>query len=456
MSLPSIHSPIPGPQSRQLAERLRQVESPGITYLADDFPVFWERAQGANIWDVDGNCYLDLNSAFGVAGFGHSHPKIASALASQVLQLVHGMGDVHPPRLKVEFLEKLQSILPSQLSHMIMSCNGSDACESALKTAQLYTGKPGVIAFEFGYHGLGYGALDLTHKPHFRSPFEKRLTEYTYHAPYPNPLRHGANALHNSLEAVREILDQKFREIGAIIVEPIQGRGGVIVPPKGFLAGLREICNEYGLLLILDEIYTGFGRTGRLFAFEHEQILPDLLCLGKAIGGGLPLSLCIGSAEVMRAWKASNGEAIHTSTFLGNPLACVAGLIILDDLRNHNWVQRNHQTGEEFLAKLKTLNSPFIGEVRGKGMMLGVELVKDKNTLEPYTDLANFILTEGLRKGLILLTSGSQGQVLSISPPFMISRAEIDFAVGTLQELLDHGKVKLAPTIDNQPIYTLN
>lgn len=447
MTLPSIITKIPGPQSLGLAERLKKVESPGVTYLADDFPVFWESASGANIWDVDGNCFLDLNSAFGVCGIGHAHAKVAAAISAQSKQLIHGMGDVHPPKVKVEFIEKLLTLLPASLSQVILSCNGSDACESALKTAQVYTRRPGVIAFTYGYHGLGYGALDLTYKPHFRGPFEERLTSQTFHAIYPDSYRLGENALEISLQQIKEIILQNKETVGAIIAEPIQGRGGVIVPPSGFLKALRGICDENNLLLILDEIYTGFGRTGEMFAFERDRVIPDLLCLGKTVGGGLPLSICVGKAEIMKAWGNSNGEAVHTSTFLGNPTACAAGLAVLDDLLEQNWSKKNTESGDYLLEKLRELKSPFIGEVRGQGLMIGVELVKDKKSKEPFTELANYLLSECLRKGLIILTSGTNGHVLSFSPPFVISREEIDFAVCTLREALERCPQKLTPQL---------
>lgn len=437
MPLPLLASKVPGPVSKSLANRLKQVESPGVTFLSENFPVFWEKASGANVWDVDGNRFLDLNSAFGVAGIGHTNPKVAKAISDQAYKLVHGMGDVHPPRAKVEFIEKLLSILPKELNKVILSCNGSDACESALKTAQVATQKSGIIAFTGAYHGLGYGALDLTYKSHFRKPFTSRLTEHTFRAPFPNIYKDGEHAAQDSLREVKSIIAKNQDNLAAIIVEPIQSRGGVMVAPDGFLKSLRELCDEHGLLLILDEIYTGFARTGKMFAFEHENVIPDLLCLGKTIGGGLPISICVGTSEVMNEWEKSTGEAIHTSTFLGNPLACTAGLAVLDDLIKSNWPQKVAASGNYFLQKLRTLSSPFIGDIRGKGLMIGLELVKNQESKEANSELANFIMEEGLKRGLIILTCGSNGHVLSFSPPFVINSQEIDFAVSTIQELLD-------------------
>ncbi len=435
MFLPQIKTAIPGPKSLEYAQKLALVESPGITYLSDKFPVFWQKANGLNIWDVDDNCFLDLNSAFGVAGLGHGNA--GKVVGEQALNLIHGMGDVHPPKVKVDFIEKLVEILPANLNKVILSCNGSDACESALKTVQVYTQKPGIIAFQYGYHGLGYGALDLTHKPHFRKPFEQRLSGPTFHAPYPSCVEE----LEQSLEIIQEIINENKNILGGIIVEPIQGRGGVIVPPKGFLKELKKLCEKNNLLLILDEIYTGFGRTGKMFAFEHENIVPDLLCLGKTIGGGLPLSICVGSSEIMSAWGKSNGEAIHTSTFLGNPLACAAGLHILEELNKQDWPALIEERGQYFQAKLKTLKSPFIKEVRGKGLMLGIELVKDLKTNEPFTDLANYFLEKCLEKGLIVLTCGKAGHVISLSPPFIITEQAIDFVVKQFQEVFSEFEI---------------
>ncbi|MDJ0624981.1 MAG: aspartate aminotransferase family protein [Candidatus Caenarcaniphilales bacterium] len=435
--LPSIvSSEIPGPNSKQLAQRLQRVESPGLTYLSADFPIFWEKSSETNIWDVDGNCFLDLNSAFGVSGIGHCNDSVIEAITIQAKELIHGMGDVHPPKIKVEFMEKLLDLFPPQLDQAILSCNGSDACESALKTAQVYTKKPGVIAFEYGYHGLGYGALDLTHKPHFRSKFTERLTEYTFHVPYPNSYRNGSSAGEQSLNFIKEVFHKNKELIGSVIIEPIQGRGGVIVPPTGFLKDLKEFCEENNLLLIFDEIYTGFCRTGKMFAFEEEDVLPDIICVGKTIGGGLPLSACITSSEIMNSWDKSNGEAIHTSTFLGNPLVCAAGLAVIEDLQKNNWHQKNKELGEYLKNKLTELNCEFIGEVRGKGLMLGMELVKDKHNKEPFPQLAEHLMVESLKKGLIVLTCGSQGHTLSFSPPFTITKEEIDFAVNEFSEIL--------------------
>jgi 4-aminobutyrate aminotransferase-like enzyme len=430
MPIPEIKTKVPGEKSQQYAERLRNCESIGLTYLSSDFPVFWERAKGTNVWDVDGNRFLDLNSSFGVASLGHANERVIDAINKQTEKIIHGMGDVHPPSVKVEFLEQLLTIMPQELNACILSVNGSDACESALKSMQVYTGKPGVIAFEYGYHGLGYGSLDVTHKKHFRQNFTQRLTEHTHFVNYPN----SEEAMHESLQRIKKLFELYGKKIGGIIIEPVQGRGGVVKPPKGFLKELREICNLNGALLILDEIYTGFCRTGSMFAFQKEEIVPDLLCLGKTLGGGVPLSVCVGRKEIMDAWGESNGEAIHTSTFLGNPLSCAAGLAVLSELKENDFSKIVQEKGQYFLQKLRNLRSPLVKEVRGEGLMLGIEFVDLES--ETAGQIVDGFMRACLAKGLIVLNCGPRGNVISLSPPFVITHEEIDYAVSVFEKVL--------------------
>jgi 4-aminobutyrate aminotransferase-like enzyme len=443
-TFPYLLSKIPGPNSKKYTQNLSNFENRGITYFSEKFPIFWKSASGCMLEDVDGNIFLDLNSAFGVAGIGHCHPKVVQAITEQSSRLIHGMGDVHPPETKVKFLNKLLEFMPpalpgakKTLDKAILSCNGSDACESALKTAQIHTKKNEVICFKYAYHGLGFGALDLTYKPFFRKDFEGRLANKTYFVDYPgvnDKSNGGREASRQSLEQIKQIIVQSKNSIAAVFVEPIQGRGGIMCPPEGFLSALKSLCQENNILLVFDEIYTGFARTGELFAYQHEGVSPDLICLGKTLGGGLPLSVCLGRKEVMDSWQKSNGEAIHTSTFLGNPLACSAGLAVLQVFEETNWTSKVKELGNYLMQKLKELKSPFIAEVRGRGLMLGLELTDGKN---PNTKLANHIVEEALQRGIILLNSGTHGQVLSFSPPFVIEKPQIDFAVEALQEILD-------------------
>ncbi len=355
--LPQIVTAVPGPRSRALAQRLAAVENPEVTCLAEPPPIFWSRGAGVNVLDADGNRYVDLLAGFGAAVLGYAHPELTAALVAQAGELQHAMGDVYPAERKLELLEALVRVLPGGLGGVILSGSGSDAVESALKTALIATGRPGVVAFEGAYHGLGLGALDATHRDDFRAPFRARLAEKTLFVPWGD-----ADAARRAVRAC---------DAGAILFEPIQGRGGLVFPPAGFVAALREVADETGALLIADEVYTGMGRTGRWLACEHEGVVPDVVALGKGLGGGLPLSACAGRPEVMRAWPASRGEALHTSTHLGNPLVCAAGLAVLRVLETESLLKRADEIGARWLGVLRTrlARSAHVREVRGRGLL---------------------------------------------------------------------------------------
>jgi len=291
--LESVVTAIPGPASRNYAALLAAYESPGVTYLGADYPVFWASASGATVTDVDGNRYLDLTSAFGVAATGHTNPHVADAVAAQARQLIHGMGDVHPTVVRTKLLMRLAELAPGDLTKTYLSTSGAEAIEFALKTALLATGKPRTIAYRGAYHGLSLGALEVAGIEKFRTPFAPLVAERATFLPYPGAGTDVASALAD----VSDALDRD-PDAGAVLLEPVQGRGGVIVPPAGFLRALRDLCHARGVLLILDEIYTGFGRTGTMFACERENVVPDLLCAGKALGGGVPIAATIGSAPM--------------------------------------------------------------------------------------------------------------------------------------------------------------
>jgi 4-aminobutyrate aminotransferase len=437
--LPSIITPPPGPRSRELAGRLRRVESPNITAISDDFPIFWADALGANVLDVDGNVYIDLTAGFAVAAAGHRNPHVVDAIKHQLDSLPHGLGDVHPPEIKVQLLERLAEIAPGDLSQSILANSGSEAVEAALKTARLASGKPGVLAFTGAYHGLTYGALSVTDGDFFRGPFTDQLGIPVARVPYPNPYRPapelgGEDLLAGTLGLVAHQLDANDA-VGAIIVEPILGRGGIVVPPDGFLRGLRELCDDRGLVLIFDEVYTGFGRTGRWFACQHEEVVPDLLCVGKALTGALPFSACVGRPEVMAAWPPSSGEAIHTSTFLGHPLGCAAALAQIDEIERLGLTDRATRLGSALTDRLEHMRASFpaIGDVRGRGLLVGIELVQDPATRTPDPLLGSRLTVEALRAGLIVLCGG---HILELSPALTIGAEQLDFAMAALEGLL--------------------
>ena len=433
---PRITSSPPGPLSRAFADRLAGAESRNVTYRSREFPIFWKKARGSNVWDPDGNRYVDLTGGFGVAAAGHGNRRVVSAIRKQLARQLHGLGDVHPPVAKLKLLELLAELSPWEETRTVLGSSGSEAVEAALKTARLATGEPGVLAFTGAYHGLTYGALALTDAAHFRGPFADQLNPHVVRASFPEGPDADADA---ALVAVDAALDTPEGErVGCVIVEPILGRGGIVEPPHGFLAGLAERCAARGALLIFDEIYTGCGRTGDWFAFQHEGVTPDLLCLGKSMSGALPISACLGSAEVMSAWPPSAGEAIHTSTFLGNPLACAGATASLLEIRRRELPERAASVGAEWRRALTELagRHDAVHGVRGRGLMLGLELV-DPDSGGPATELAGRVVLESLRRGWIVLADGPGANVLSFTPPLTVGEHLLERAVETLDRILD-------------------
>ena len=437
---------------------LRDFESRNVTFMEpdDSWPIVWERAKGVHVWDADGKKYLDLTAAFGVAAAGHANPRVINAGQKQLARLPHAMGDVHPHALKAELARKLSEItferwskLKTQYSKFktgkTIFCNsGFEAVEAALKTAMLATGKRGVIAFEGAYHGLGYGALTATHREFFRGPFRSQLGKFGHFVPFPKGRARSPNAPRRAGDSARYLDKVEIRiralfrreQIGAILVEPVQGRGGINVPPPEFLPMLRKLCGQHGALLILDEIYTGFGRTGKWFACEHSGVMPDLICLGKALTGGFPLSACVGHADLMdAAWPASCGEAIHTSTFLGNPVGCAMALAQIKEIGRLKLPQRSAELGNSLLTELSRVQSPrFTVQARGLGLLAGMELRRQDGS--PATTETFSIIKKMLRRGFILLPEGEQGNVISFTPPLTITKVQLAKVASVLAEVL--------------------
>lgn len=426
--LPHRITDIPGPISRQLAERLHRVESPNITALDPQPPIFWLEARGANVRDVDGNIYVDLTAGFGVTNAGHANAAVGRAISQQAQNLAHALGDVYPAAVKVELLEKLAAVLPVPLEVAILASSGGEAVEAALKTAIMHTRRSGVLAFENSYHGLTYGALATTHRIHFRGPFEAQLYQGVRFAPFPAH----RDALAATLHLVDECLaaaENSAHPIGCIIVEPIQGRGGIVVPPAEFLAELRARCDGNRRILIFDEIYTGMARTGRWLACEHWDVIPDVAVIGKGLSGALPLSAAVGTADVMRAWPPSSGEAIHTSTFIGNPVACAAALAQIAEIERHDLLTRARSLGDHIRARTsRWLSMAQVAEARGLGLLQGVLL--------DNAALARHVVHECLMRGVLLLMEGGDGDVLAITPPAVITEEQLDFALDTIEQIL--------------------
>jgi 4-aminobutyrate aminotransferase-like enzyme len=423
--------------TERVLDQLRAYESPNMLAIEADgsWPIVWERARGTHVWDAEGKRYIDLTAAFGVAAAGHANPRVVSAGRRQMSRLPHAMGDVHPHAPKGQLARALSRITFERWSggghsgKTIFNNSGFEAVEAALKTALLATGRQCIVAFEGGYHGLGYGALNATHRPFFRDPFRPQLREFGHFVPFPKT----AENLKDLKKQIKRLLDSQ--SCGAILAEPIQARGGINVPPAGFLPMLRGCCDQSGALLVLDEIYTGFGRTGKWFACEETGTLPDLICLGKALTGGFPLSVCVGRADIIdAAWPSSRGEAIHTSTFQGNPVGCAMALAQIGVIRTGKLPKRATQLGRFLLDRLHAAIPAARAEIRGRGLMAGVELKNRDGS--PATDWAFAVIKEMLRRGFILLPEGQHANVISLTPPLTISRSELAAAVQALGEIL--------------------
>jgi 4-aminobutyrate aminotransferase/(S)-3-amino-2-methylpropionate transaminase len=408
--LPKVVTEVPGPSSRAWVDRLAARECPAITArrsrrasalgAAADDPIVWDQAAGANVWDVDGNRFVDLTAGFGVASAGHRNPAVVAAGSAQLARLPHVMGDAYPDTTRIELLERIAEL--TGLDRAILGSSGSDGVEAALKTGRMLSGKSGVLAFTGGYHGLSYGALAVTgyHGESFRGPFQAQLGTHVVRSEFGG-----------------EIPD--LSDIGTVIVEPVQGRGGMREPPAGWLGALADKARAAGAALVFDEVYTGFGRTGDWFAFQDEAVRPDILVLGKGMAGGFPISAAVGTAEAMDAWGASRGEALHTQTFLGNPVGCAMALACIGELEGI--IPEVPETSEWLRDELTRRGHV----VRGRGLMLGIEL---GDTLALSRSL--------LRKGFIVLPAGEHAEVLGITPPLTITRPQLAAFLSALDEEL--------------------
>ncbi|MGF1657510.1 MAG: aspartate aminotransferase family protein [Verrucomicrobiales bacterium] len=447
--LPHIATTPPGPKSKALADDLKKYEAPTVTLLSEQWPIFWQRSEGINVWDADGNRYLDTTSGFGVATLGHG--AMAEVLSAQSRTLLHAMGDVHPAADKARLLKSLSELTFERWgfgpAKTLLGNSGSEAIEIAMKTAMLFTGLPGVLVFEGAYHGLTYGALAGTRLPFFEKPFRKQLPAFVRDVPFPSCLdcpwgeTHGhrlgeANfpnccnpCLEKIGEAIRTVLQRG--DVGAILVEPIQGRAGDRIPPKDFLRLLRQICDEEKVLLIFDEIYTGWNRTGKLFACDHSGVVPDLLCVGKALTGCLPLSACVGKAEMMNAWPKSQGEALHTSTFLGHPLGCAVACASIEQHMRVETAKQVEREAQWWAEELSSITDHRVRQYRGLGLLQVLEFDPESGPV-----LVQTLMERGLKHGVIFLAGGMQGQCLSLSPPLGYDRDEVDYVGHVIQEIL--------------------
>jgi 4-aminobutyrate aminotransferase-like enzyme len=409
-------------RAAELVKKLQTYESRNVTHVTDALPIFWESASGATVTDVDGNTFVDLTAAFGVANAGHCNPRIVTAIAGQAARLMHGMGDVHPNPLRVRLLERLPDVVPRGLSKTFLATTGSEAVEAALKTAIISTGKPRFASFRGGYHGLSLGVLPLCGIEKFREPFAGAIGRSAILLEYPED---GADTALDAAVASTRFALASAHDLAAVIVEPIQGRAGCVVPAPGFLRALRAICNELRIVMIVDEIYTGFGRTGTWFAVDDDQVVPDILCIGKAMGSGFPISAAVGRPDVMDAWPVSGGEALHASTFLGNPMACAAALATIDEMERLQLPARARRLGLALGDRLRALKPGAVQRVRGRGLFWGIQL-RDAAA-------AARVVERALDRGVIVLQAGVDGSTIAISPPLVITEPELNRAIEVVE-----------------------
>jgi 4-aminobutyrate aminotransferase/(S)-3-amino-2-methylpropionate transaminase len=427
-----IRTEIPGPRSREiLARERRAVASPLIVHE----PIVAARARSSTITDVDGNTFVDFVGGVGVANVGHNHPRVVEAIAEQVDRFLHTDYTVVPYEGYVELAERLGALVPISGETRAAFFNaGAEAVENAVKLARLYTKRQAVIAFEGAFHGRTWMALTMTSRTH---PYKSGLGPFApevYRAPFPNAYR-GLDA-EAALSALRRMFTTHVSadHVAAIVFEPQQGEGGFLPAPAEFAAGLRAICDEHGIVLVADEVQTGFGRTGRMFAMEHFDVEADLFVVAKSIAGGLPLSGVVGRASIM---DDPHAGAIG-GTFIGNPVALAAAAAVLDVFAEEQLVARAELLGEALRARMVGWQSrwPQIGDVRGLGAMLAIELVLDRDTKEPAPELVKRVVDEALQRGVLLLKAGVHGSCIRVLCPLTTSDAELDEGLRAWEEAL--------------------
>jgi 4-aminobutyrate aminotransferase len=430
MPRPEIRTDLPGPRASENLKRDLALISPSYTRA---YPFIIARGEGAWAWDVDGNKFLDMTTGIAVTVVGHAHPRVVSAVQDQAARFIHMSGTDFYYELQVQLAEKLDQIAPGAAPKSVHYTNsGAESVEAALKLARYATQRPRFLAFTGGFHGRTMGALSLTSsKPIQRQGFAPLLPEMI-HTPYAYCYRCPVNLTHPAceIECLDWIENQIFNhltppeEVAAIVVEPIQGENGYIVPPDGFHAKLRRLCDRYGILLIADEIQSGMGRTGRWLAMEHWDVTPDITCLAKGIASGMPLGAIVANRELM-SWPAG----AHASTFCGNPVACAAALATFEVIEREGLLENAVEMGERLQRGLRQLATEHdvIGDVRGLGIMVGLELIDGPDAPQPAKALRNAVIQQCYRQGLLLLGAGTS--VVRFMPPLNVTPYEIDLAL---------------------------
>ncbi|MFZ1905043.1 MAG: acetyl ornithine aminotransferase family protein [Steroidobacteraceae bacterium] len=429
-----IRMPLPGPRAAALIARDRAIASPSYPR---DYPFVMAKGRGAEVWDVDGNRYLDFMGGIGVVSTGHAHPQVVQAIKDAADDFLHISSDYWHERM-TRLGEKINALNPLRAPAQVFMCqSGTESVEGALKLARYVSGRPRFIGFLGGFHGRTMGSLAFTSSKYTQQAGFFPTMPGVTHVPYPNvyrPLFAGADQGRAVIDYIETVLFQSNvppAEVAAILVEPVQGEGGYLVPPDGFLSGLRTLCDRHGILLIFDEVQCGVGRTGRMFASEHWGVAPDIMTLAKGLASGLPIGLVVARRPLMEKWQ----RGAHGNTFGGNPLCCAAALATLE-LVEGQYAANAAAVGEYFLGRLRELQGRFacIGDVRGKGLMIGMELVTDRASRAPARSLCEAVLTRAFHHGLLLLACGMS--TVRFIPPLMIDRGHVDEAVGILATAL--------------------
>jgi 4-aminobutyrate aminotransferase / (S)-3-amino-2-methylpropionate transaminase / 5-aminovalerate transaminase len=427
-----IRTEIPGPRSREIIERKERVVADPLSLT---FPVVIERGEGATLTDVDGNTFIDFTGGVGCLNVGHSHPRVVEAAQEQLERFSHTDFTIVPYETYVNLAERLCELAPVPNAKAAFFNAGTEAVENAIKFARSYTKRPAVIAFEGGFHGRTLLSLTMTSKTH---PYKAGLGPFApevYRVPFPNDYR-GPSADEALAALERALITQVAAEtVAAIVVEPVQGEGGFVVAPKEFMEGVRRLCDEHGIVMVVDEVQTGFARTGKLFAIEHYGIEPDLITIAKSIAMGLPLSGVIGRAEIM---DAPPDSAIG-GTYVGNPVAQAAALAVLDVIAEEDLAARATFLGDQMRARMRAWQErwPQVGDVRGLGAMLAIELVSESTAKTPAPELASAVTEAATEQGLLLIKSGIYSNCIRVLMPLTLSDAELDEALAVWEASLE-------------------
>jgi 4-aminobutyrate aminotransferase len=434
VSNPHLKTELPGPKSRAMLARDVLVASPSYPR---DYPFVMSHGRGTEVWDVDDNRFLDFMGGIAVCSTGHAHPQVVEAIKSAADKFLHVSSDYWHENM-TRLTERLAEVAPMGEPVMSFLCqSGTESVEGAIKLARYVTGRPRFIGFLGSFHGRTMGSLSFTSSKYTQQKGFAPTMPGVTHVPYPNPYRPlfaGADQGKAVLDYIRMLFERNVppSEVAAILIEPLQGEGGYLWPPEGFLAGLRALCDEHGILLIFDEVQSGVGRTGKMWACQHSGVKPDIMTSAKGLGSGLPIGAIIAKKSIMEQWK----RGAHGNTYGGNPLSCAAAIATLDLVQSQYAANAAH-VGEHFMGRLREMmrDYPCIGEVRGRGLMIGMELIENDAERTPARALCDRLVTRGYYNGLLLLSCGVS--TLRFMPPLSTTEEQVDEAIVLLRRALD-------------------